>query len=224
MARIGLIFHGLGDPQRNLEPGEAPFWISVARFEAILDRILALPDPGAVRISFDDGNISDLSIALPRLLARGLTADFFVLTGRLDQPGSLSRGDLTALAQAGMRIGSHGIDHLNLRHCPADQLAREVTLSRQVLTQALGQPIREFSIPFGAYNAPVLAAIRSAGYDAAWTSDRGTMAENVFLRPRTSVRAGMDDAAIDRILKGQIGWAEAARRRLGMLRRRLSAS
>lgn len=221
-ASIGLIFHGLGQPRRTLEPGEEPFWISVGRFEWVLDRILALPDPARIRISFDDGNASDVDIALPRLLSRGLAADFFALTGRLDATGSLTSADLRALLAAGMRVGSHGIDHLNLRDLPPDHLARELAQSRAVLEQVLGTRVSDFSIPFGAYNAPVLAAIRKAGYDVAWSSDRGSFAQGDFPRPRTSIRAAMDDAAIDRILAGKMSAPEALRRRLGMWRRRLS--
>lgn len=219
-AKIGLIFHGIGQPGRALEPGEAPYWVSIPRFEAILDRILALPDPSRIRISFDDGNASDIQIALPRLLDRGLSADFFALAGRLDQPGSLRAADLAVLVQAGMRLGSHGVDHLNLRRLPPDHLSRELAQSRDKLEQALGQRISDFSIPFGAYDGRVLRAIRQAGYHVAWSSDRGRFAPNAFLRPRTSCREDMDDAAIDRILKGQLTGAEALRRHLGMLRRR----
>lgn len=218
--RIGLIFHGLGQPRRNLEPGEAPFWVGVDRFERVLDRILALPDPAQVRVSFDDGNLSDFDIALPRLQARGLAADVFMLSGRMGQPGSLSQGDLRALVAAGVQVGSHGIDHLNLTSLAPGDLARELSQSRSVLEQALGQAVTEFSIPFGAYNAPVLAAIRKAGYSVAWSSDRGAFFEGSFLRPRTSIRDGMTEGEIDAILLGRMGLAPRLRRSLGMLRRR----
>jgi peptidoglycan/xylan/chitin deacetylase (PgdA/CDA1 family) len=221
-ARIGLIFHGIGTPGRDLDPGEAPFWLSTTRFEHVLDRILALPDPSRLRISFDDGNASDIEIALPRLRDRGLSADVFALSGRLDRTGSLSSADLRALAAAGLRIGSHGIDHLNLRRLGPSALARELAGSKAALEAALGQPVIDFSVPFGAYDATVLRAIRAAGYTTAWTSDRGTYSDRVWLRPRTSVQAGMDDATLDRLLLGTLTPTEALRRHFGMLHRRLS--
>ena len=128
---IGLIFHGIGTPERVLEPGEAPYWISVARFDAILDQVQAAPRPDRIRLSFDDGNASDHDIALPRLLARGLAADFFVLSGRIGQPGSLSAGQICALAAADMGIGSHGIAHRDWRRTGAADLEAEVTGSRR---------------------------------------------------------------------------------------------
>ncbi len=218
--RIGILFHGIGRPGRALEPGEAPYWIGRERFEAILDRVAGAPDPGRFHLSFDDGNASDHDIALPCLLARGLAADFFVLSGRIGQPGSLSAGQIRALAGAGMGIGSHGIAHRDWRRIGAADLAAEVARSRAELERVTGRPVTTAGIPFGSYDARVLGALRGAGYAAAYSSDRGTMDAGAFLRPRTSVRADMDEAAIAAMLAGSLRWLPRLRRGLGMLRRR----
>ncbi|MBC7739738.1 MAG: hypothetical protein H7245_21585 [Candidatus Saccharibacteria bacterium] len=55
--QIGIIFHGIGEPSRTLEPGEAPYWITVAAFDALLDRIKAHPEPDRFRLTFDGGNL-----------------------------------------------------------------------------------------------------------------------------------------------------------------------
>src|SRR2546423_12978074 len=70
-----LNFHGVGSPVQELVPGEEDVWLSRGALNAVLDDVAARPD---VRITFDDGNLSDLTIALPALLARGLTASFFL--------------------------------------------------------------------------------------------------------------------------------------------------
>jgi hypothetical protein len=86
---VAVNFHGIGTPERTLEPGEAPFWIGEDRFRDIVGQIAAHPARERIRITFDDGNRSDRAIALPVLQASGLRADFFVLTGRIGQTGSL---------------------------------------------------------------------------------------------------------------------------------------
>ncbi len=93
MARtpVGMIFHGVGAPGRELESGEAPYWISRELFLRVLDRVAADPQPGRIRLSFDDGNASDHDIALPALLARGLRADFFVLSAVSARPARWMR-------------------------------------------------------------------------------------------------------------------------------------
>ena len=73
---VNVCFHGIGTPDRELEPGEDKYWISTELFHEILDEVKTWP---SVRISFDDGNASDAEIGLPGLVERNLTGDFFVL-------------------------------------------------------------------------------------------------------------------------------------------------
>lgn len=219
-SRIGIIFHGIGTPARALEPGEAPYWIDTTRFEHVLDRIAASPRRADYRLSFDDGNASDHDIALPRLLARGLVADFFVLTDRIGQPGSLSADQIGALQAAGMGVGSHGAAHRDWRRLSGPELDRELSGSRAVLQALCGRPVTTLGIPFGAYDARVLRAIRAARYEVAYSSDRGRMQPDAFLRPRTSVRADMSEADLDATLAGYLPPLAWVRRTLGMARRR----
>src|SRR4051812_48635435 len=105
---INLTFHGIGDAERALETGEAHVWTTRGRFLAILDAAAGRDD---VRITFDDGNASDVSIALPALTARGLSATFFIVAGRLGTAGFLDEDGVRMLAAAGMDVGSHGMRH-----------------------------------------------------------------------------------------------------------------
>ena len=61
---VNLTVHGIGAHTRALEPGEQAVWITVDQFERALDRIAGRDD---VRLTFDDGNLSDVEIALPML-------------------------------------------------------------------------------------------------------------------------------------------------------------
>ncbi len=215
----GLIFHGIGEPERELEPGEAAYWIPVAFFEEILDAVLALPAPYRVRLSFDDGNRSDHEIALPALLDRDLKADFFVLTGRLGQPGSLDAAQVRALQAAGMVIGSHGVDHRNWARLDPAALQHELAVSRAALEALCETPVQTAGVPFGAYSAQVLRRLAATGYACAYTSDGGTMQPNAFLRPRSSVRRDMALEDVMGILKGRMGFKARVRRSLGMMRK-----
>jgi peptidoglycan/xylan/chitin deacetylase (PgdA/CDA1 family) len=221
-ARIVTVnFHGIGAPERALEPGEAPYWIGAERFAGIVERIAAHPARDRIRVTFDDGNRSDRTIALPCLQARGIPADVFVLTGRIGTPGALDEGDIAALDAAGIGIGSHGIDHRDWSALDPAALEREVAGSKAALEALLGRPVTAAAVPFGRYDAGVLRALRRAGYGAVWTSDGGPADEGAFLRPRTSIRRDMTDAEIDAILDGRLAPLRRLRRALGMARRRL---
>ncbi len=217
---VALIFHGIGTPGRELEQGEAPYWISAQRFAQVLDRIAALPDPGRVRITFDDGNTSDHDIALPLLRDRGMTADVFVLTGRIGRAGSLSAEQINALQATGFGIGSHGIAHRDWRRVDAGLLRDEVTQSREELSEICGAPIMEAAVPFGSYDARVLKALRHAGYVRVWTSDRGRFDPLAFLAPRTSIRADTTDPQLDAMMSGRMPAIARLRRAVGMAQRR----
>lgn len=221
---IGINFHGIGTPERPLEPGEASYWLSVEQFERVLDRIAAAPDPNRFTITFDDSNLSDHDIALPALSARGLRARFFVLTGRIGQAGSLDTGHLHALQAAGMMIGSHGVEHLAWPTLDDTALTRELSESRAQLETICDHPVTEAGIPFGRYDTRVLRALSDAGYTTAWSSDGGTWRKNAFLRPRTSLREDMSDQDLQTILSGRMPLARRFRRVLGMACRRWTAT
>ena len=217
---VGLIFHGIGTPGRKLESGEAPYWVSIKQFEKILDQVQTSPNAKQVRISFDDATASDYEIALPRLLDRGLTANIFVPTGRIGQVGSLDTNQICTLQEMGMTIGSHGIAHVNWSRLSSTALAEELSVSRETLMSILAAPVTTAGIPFGAYNARVLRAMRQAGYDVAFSSDQGWMSSTAFLRPRTSVRAEMSDTDVEAILVGWLPFRQRIRRSVSMMRRR----
>lgn len=218
--KISIIFHGIGSPGRLLEPGEEPYWIDIKRFENILDRISA--NPTRYHITFDDGNFSDYSIALPRLLAYELRADFFVLSGRIGLPGSLGLREIQELLAAGMGVGSHGVAHRNWRDLKNAPLRVELEQSKRTLEEICGVDVTQAGIPFGSWNGKVLKALRKAGYKSAWSSDGGWMRPSDFLKPRRSIRADMNEETLRQVLSGQMTVSRKMQRHAGMLLKRLS--
>ena len=208
-------FHGVGRPRRELETGEARYWIDEQRFADILDRIMADPERDLIAITFDDGNISDISIALPHLERRRLTAQFFVLAGRIGEPGSLGRADIRDLVDAGVEIGSHGVRHVDWTSLSPAELRQELKASMEVIEDAVGCPVRKAAIPFGRYNGAVLRALRSTGYLEAFSSDGGTASDHDFPKPRTSVASDMSMFAIDEMLSGRMPVTRRLRRWAG---------
>ncbi|SMY09296.1 polysaccharide deacetylase family protein [Flavimaricola marinus] len=196
-----LNFHGIGTPHANVAEDEARYWVSRDQFLAMLDRIKLLSSRGTqIKITFDDGNLSDLEIACPALQDRNLVGHFFVLTGRLDDPAYLSAGQVRDLLAKGMEIGLHGQDHVDWRKADAPQLQTETITARDTLSRITGRPVETVAIPFGAYNARVIKHLKASGFKEIYTSDGGHAAQNQPLRHRTSVRSDMDVSRIDAIV------------------------
>jgi len=178
-----LTVHGVGPGTRELDPGEAATWIDIAQFEHVLDLTMKCP---AVRLTFNDGNDSDVHIALPRRVARGLTAEFFPLTGRIGDPGRIDRSGLRGLVAAGMPIGSHGWAHRDWRALDAVAAEQEIGLALRVLTDISGQPVSRVAVPFGSYDRTVLRRLRRAGVTRAYTSDGGRVRVDAWHNLRAS--------------------------------------
>src|SRR6516225_3902031 len=120
---VGICFHGIGVPGPDLEPEAADYFISRDLFLAVLD---AVADNPSVDLTFDDGYASDVAVALPALMERGLTARYFPLAGRLGSPGHVDAADLRELVTAGMPVGSHGMHHRSWRRLDAGSAAEEL--------------------------------------------------------------------------------------------------
>jgi peptidoglycan/xylan/chitin deacetylase (PgdA/CDA1 family) len=163
-----------------------------------LDRVIdhyvdGAPLPaGAVLITFDDGYRDNLANAVPILERYGYPAVLFVpigyLGGRRPLPHdehlavrgivnpTLDWSELAELERAGVRVESHGIGHRPLADLEVDEAAREITLSKLRLEEALGRPVRAFAYVKGSeahYRLVHLSLLRQAGYDIAFTSISG---------------------------------------------------
>jgi peptidoglycan/xylan/chitin deacetylase (PgdA/CDA1 family) len=184
---VHLCFHGIGRPQRELEAGEEKYWVDEDTYLAVLDDIAERP---YVRISFDDGNASDLDIGLPGLRERGLTATFFVLAGRLDSPGSLGADGVRELQNHGMAVGTHGMDHRPWPGMDDATAQAELVDARARLEEVTGRPVDLAALPLGRYDRRVLSRLRRLGYRHVHTSDRRRARAGAWLQPRFSVRAG----------------------------------
>jgi peptidoglycan/xylan/chitin deacetylase (PgdA/CDA1 family) len=199
---LNLCFHGIGAPGRVLEPEEELYWVEDAQFEELLEVIARYP---AIRLSFDDGNASDIAAALPALRRHHLSAAFFVIAGRLDEPGSLSSADVRNLVRDGMTIGSHGMWHRRWRSVSDTDLREELAGAVEVIERATGKPVQEAACPFGSYDRRVLSALRRQGFSRVYTVDGGPAVRDAWLQPRYTVRATDSPAAIERMARSPRG-------------------
>jgi peptidoglycan/xylan/chitin deacetylase (PgdA/CDA1 family) len=181
---FNLTFHGLGVLDRPLEGDEAKYWLNVEAFTEVLDRASHWTNTG---ITFDDGNLSDLTIGIPLLRNRGLTATFFVVAGRIGKKGYLGRSELREVIAAGMRIGSHGMHHLSWRRLHQPELKQEIFGARAMLEDVLGVPVTQAACPFGEYGTTVLKLLAECGFSRVFTSDRGWARPTAWIQPRNTI-------------------------------------
>lgn len=184
---INVSFHGVGTPPAPpREAGEHDYWVPRDTFLSLLDDVRGRED---VRVSFDDGNASDLEVALPALVERGMTADFFVVAGRVGTPGNLDADGVRAVCDAGMTVGTHGMAHRSWRGLDDRELRVELVEAREMIAEAAGAPVDVAALPLGQYDRSVLAALRRLDYRVVYSSDARRARAGAWFQPRYSVRA-----------------------------------
>jgi len=136
----------------------------------------ATADLAPATLTFDDAYANFAEVVWPILRERRIPAILYVPIGfvRGDAPAPI-RGtklractwaELRELAREGVEIGSHGVDHLNLRRASATNLERELAESRATLERELQVKVQSFCYPQAKYDARSARAV-SSHYDNA---------------------------------------------------------
>ena len=136
-------------------------------------------------ITFDDGYFDTLELALPVLNTFGFTATCYVVSARTGQYNDWDAAELNvqkklmtneqvlAWQAAGMEVGAHSRTHPRLTKCTDEELQAELAGSKTDLEALTGAPVTQFCYPYGDLDTRVANAVRSAGYNAATTTQRG---------------------------------------------------
>lgn len=158
--------------------------------------------PNACLVTIDDGMLSTLSEALPILAKWNVPAVAFATASLVGRPAGdygeryLTWPELRELADSGIvEIGSHSYTHRSLGAMPVEEARRELTLSREMLSQNLGRDVVCFAYPFGTrgdFNDHTEQGIRDAGYSVGFHSLHGAIraGQNAHCLPRVKVEGG----------------------------------
>ena|ERR1700722_11297903 len=215
-------FHGIGKPSRAYEPpGEEAYWIDFPSFSGILDFVAENPLRARLQLTFDDGNLSDHSVAAHELRERRLTAAFFVLGAKIGHKGYLSKTQIHELSAEGFEIGSHGLDHISWTQTSDFNLAREIGDSKKLIEDLIGKVVQSASIPFGRYDRRVLRELTRHGYRNIFSSDGGPRLTSALPTPRYTLRRDADPLSLAEQIKSRSGLIRRARTEARMLVRAL---
>ncbi len=210
-----LMLHGIGPLPPHAGEDERPYWISRETFATILELMRKIP----ARLTFDDGNATDVSIALPALVNAGLTASFFIPSARIGTPGYVGEDDIAALHEAGMEIGSHGCAHVDWTTISDGEIAHDVVQSVERLAAIIHAPVRTVAVPYGYCDRRVLAVLRQLGVTRVYSSFRGPDSDTAWLVRRDCIKLDMSPEDIMHILTRQPAAAETALNLLRVWRR-----
>ena len=122
-----------------------------------------------------------------------------------------------------LEFGSHTVDHVLLRRTSEEDAVRQLRESKRAVEENLGKDCRYLAYPNGSYDASIAKLVRECGYEAAVTSDSGTVkaGHDLFSLPRISL--GVHETPADLLATVSGLWSVVAllRGRLAKLRRRV---
>ncbi|HEX2252136.1 MAG TPA: polysaccharide deacetylase family protein [Thermoanaerobaculia bacterium] len=216
-----LMYHHVHPAPLDPPPRHPGSYLTPEDFAAQLDRLAAwgfttptLAEAAAgvgdhrprrrVVLTFDDGCRCFAEQVVPALRARGQRATVFAVSGALGghnrwdeaegerREALMDAGELAAVADAGMEVGSHGRGHRDLALLQGAELEAEVAGSRRDLEAVVGRPVTTFCYPWGRLSPSAREAVRGAGYAAAVSihGHAGAAAGDRWAVPRMIVAPG----------------------------------
>lgn len=197
-------YHHVFDDEREDFRRQLDFMAGFGDFIGLDDAVAMLASGDAVDgryfcVTFDDGFKNWITNAVPVLVDKGVPAAFFLVTGYIGTSVEKDRDkllgfyesgvllmefldwdDCRKMADAGMTIGSHTMNHVHLAQLDEAGAEAELRDSKQLIEKELGRPCEHFCCPFGRRDIDFLPhrdpeIARRVGYKSFLSGHRGAM-------------------------------------------------
>ncbi len=232
-----LCYHGVGRVRTGSDPhglflGKELFAEQIEIIQAQRYELLAVGELWRVMqagagaehkasVSFDDGLVQTARQAIPMLLERGAGCTMFIATGLmggrhpdLEEEMIVSREEVLELSQAGVEIGAHTVDHVELNDLPFEQALDQLRRSRATLEDLLGKEVTSMAYPYGRPKGQTPLAAQRAGYELACACS-GPGPWEPFNLPREPIHPSATPLRLRLKMAGLYGPLHAAKRGRG---------
>lgn len=124
-------------------------------------------------LTFDDGWLGNYLYAYPILKKYDFKATFFIATDLIGKPLYMTWEEIEELASSGMSIQSHTVTHQPLAHLGVERVLFELSESKKVIEERVGQKVEHLSLPHGIKDERIWALAQGMGYKSICTSEIG---------------------------------------------------
>jgi peptidoglycan/xylan/chitin deacetylase (PgdA/CDA1 family) len=212
-ATIALMYHAVG---ANGGPGVDPHYaVDLPLFTMHLQACMHhggavvcahdwLDGRSGVIVTFDDGHQSNHRVAWPALAAVGGRADFFVNPAQVGTAGFTTWAELREMADAGLSIQSHGLDHGHyLTELSPGRLREELRQARLEIENRTGRPVTLLAPPGGRCPVALEQIAREVGYTHVLDSRPASIRRGPgHTLGRFAVTAGLETTTLEAWLRG----------------------
>ncbi len=196
MTSTVYMFHSIGkldvndsaDPHYNFsEKKFIEFLQSVGPVNSIASckEKMSLGDP---IVTFDDGHQSNYLAALSMLDNKLGVGDFFINPNMVGKKDFMDWNQLREIAELGMSIQSHSLDHIYLSDCNSEDQTYQLKKSKMVIEEKIGKEVVILAPPGGRYNRQTIDVAKALGYHTIANSKPGVWESlDQYLIPRIPV-------------------------------------
>ncbi len=171
-------------------------FVSAPEFESYLSTNFFAEKP-LVLLTIDDG-YKDIMSVREFLNRQNIKPTVFLLSNARDvnrkeldnHKELLSIKDIRILQRDGWFFGSHGATHSDFYKLSREDIAYEVTGSKQDLEKVLGCSVDYFAYPKGRYTKEILTVVKKSGYKMAFSMDDNLISQKT--KELTIPRIGID--------------------------------
>jgi peptidoglycan/xylan/chitin deacetylase (PgdA/CDA1 family) len=125
-----------------------------------------------IMLTFDDGDLTQYTNALPIMDKYGFKGSFYIMTvaiGRRGKQHYMDKTQLKDLSDRGHVIAAHTWDHQNVKKLATpDDWKTQLEEPKAKLEEITGKPVRHFAYPFGLWKEESLPEVSKRGYLTAY--------------------------------------------------------
>lgn len=149
----------------------------------------------SVVLTFDDGYEDFYTYVFPLLKKYQAKATVYVIYDAINTKNYLTDEQISEMLNSGLvEVGSHTLDHKNLKDINSIEANRQIVLSKELFEKRFKIRVSTFAYPFGGFNKEVLTLTKEAKYDSALSVIPGTYQsiDNIYylFRLRPGSRTG----------------------------------
>ena len=178
-------------------------FLSKYRYKVItLDEYIAIKKNGGkfsrntVVITFDDGYDDNYTYAFPILKKYHFPATMFVISDYVGQEPFLTWQQVREMSNEGVIIGSHTRHHRYLPNVLDEELHNQIEGSKRIIEEHLGKEVNYIAYPTGGFTQMVKDVVKSAGYIAGFTTNRGQDKSNQDFFELKRIRVNNKDSQL----------------------------
>ena len=149
----------------------------------------------SVVITFDDAPVDNYDYAFPIMKQFPFPWIIFLISDEVNKAGYLTWEQIHEMQREGVSFGSHSRRHPYLPELSRERQIDEIVGSKRILEEHLKCRMDYFAFPNGGFSEDIKTIVKSAGYKAACTTNRGYNRFNRDVYEIKRIRFSDDDTS-----------------------------